>query len=80
MVATGIDVDVIDVRGWIWEGRWDALVILWNAGIAAAGQHWWFGPLVIAVVVLAGRRAWMRLARFVLGVYLRGGSADPGRV
>lgn len=79
MVLTGIDFDVADVRGWILEGRWDALVILWNAGITAAGQHWWFGPLVITLVVVAGRRAWIRLARFVVGTYLRGGSADSGR-
>lgn len=80
MVLTGIDFDLVDVRGWIFEGRWDALVILWNAGLTAAGQHWWFAPLVITLVVLAGRQAWMRLARFVFGAYLRGGSADSGRV
>ncbi len=79
MVLTGIDFDLVDMRGWILEGRWDALVILWNAGITAAGQHWWFGPLVITLVLIAGRRAWIRLARFVLGAYLRG-SADSGRV
>jgi len=79
MDLTGVDFDLLDVRGWILEGRWDALVMLWNAGITAAGQHWWFGPLMITIVVLARRRAWKRLARFVFGTYVRG-SADSGRV
>lgn len=80
MVLTGIGFDLLAVRGWILEGRWVALVILRNAGLTAAGHHWWFRPLLITLVVLAGPRAWMRLARFVFGAYLRGGSAESGRV
>jgi hypothetical protein len=75
-IAAGID--LIDMRGWLLEGRWDGLVILWNAGVVAAGQHWWFAPLVVGVVAVAGRKAWMRIARFVGRTFLGGGPMHSG--
>lgn len=76
-LSTG-GIDLIDIRGLLLEGRWDALVMIWNAAVIAAGQHWWFAPLVVGIIAVAGRKAWLRLAKFIGGTFVRGGPTPWG--
>jgi hypothetical protein len=55
----------IDLRQLIWEGRWAALELLWNAVVVNVTTHWWFGPLLAIIVISAG---WKKIARF--GAYI----------
>jgi len=55
----------IDWHQLIWDGRQTALEMLWNAVVVNVTMHWWFGPLLAAVVISAG---WKKIARF--GLYL----------
>lgn len=55
----------IDCRGLIWEGRWTALEMLWNAVVINVTNYWWFGPLLL-VIMMSTR--WKELARF--GAYV----------
>jgi hypothetical protein len=45
----------------IWDGRWTALELLWNAVVVNVITHWWFGPLLAVIVISAG---WKKIARF----------------
>lgn len=55
----------IDWHQLIWDGRWTALEMLWNAVVINMTTYWWFGPLLIAVVISAG---WKKIAR--CGLYV----------
>ena len=66
-------IDWSSLRDQIWEARWDSLVMLAQALWVNVLATWWFGPLLLLVVVLMGRKALLRLARFVGGTFLRGG-------
>ncbi|ANJ25779.1 hypothetical protein [Agromyces aureus] len=55
----------IDWQQLIWDARWTALELLWNAFVLNVAAHWWFGPLVVVLLILAG---WKKLAR--VGVYI----------
>ena len=54
----------------IWQGRWDALGILWNAILIDIASHWWFGPLLLMVVVAAGWKGIARLGAYVARVFI----------
>ena len=55
----------VDWRQLIWDGRWAALEIFWNAVLINVAAHWWFAPLVVIIVISAG---WKKIARF--GAYV----------
>jgi hypothetical protein len=55
----------IDWHQLIWDGRWTAIEMIWNAVVVNVTTHWWFGPLLTVIVVSAG---WKKLAR--LGAYV----------
>lgn len=55
----------IDWHEIIWDGRRMALEMLWNAVVVNISAYWWFGPLVLAIVVSAG---WKKIGRF--GAYV----------
>jgi hypothetical protein len=50
----------IDWHQLVWDDRWTALEILWNAVVVAATTHWWFGPLLAAIVLGTSRKALLR--------------------
>jgi hypothetical protein len=60
----------IDWSHLIWQGRWDGLVIMWNAILADARTIWWFGPLMLILLVTAGRKGLTRLVSYVLRVFV----------
>lgn len=55
----------IDWYQLLWDGRWTALEILWNAVVVNVTTHWWFGPLLLVILVSA---AWKAVGRF--GAYV----------
>jgi hypothetical protein len=61
----------IDWSHLIWEGRWQALVIYWHALVTDARTLWWFGPLMVLVVVTAGKKRVLRVVKAVAGVFFR---------
>lgn len=69
-------VDWSQVRDLIWEARWDAIVMVGRALWVDIVSFWWFGPLLLIVLLAAGRKAWLRLIRFVGVTFVRGGTRD----
>ena len=57
--------DWSQLRDLMWEGRWDALVMIFNALVTNVTTYWWFGPLLLLIAVTASRRAWLRLIRYI---------------
>lgn len=45
----------------MWDGRWMALKMLWNAVVVKVATHWWFGPLVVVILISAD---WKEILRF----------------
>ena len=66
--------DWSQMRDLIWEARWDGLVMLAQALWINVLTHWWFGPLLVVVMLTASRKAWMRLIRYIGVAYVRGSS------
>lgn len=60
------------LRGLVWEGRWDGIVMIWNALATNVMTYWWFGPLLLLIVVGSSGKAWMKLTRYVGLAYFRG--------
>ena len=58
----------IDWVHMMWEGRWQALVMIWNAVVTDVRSIWWFGPLLLLLLVAAGRKGLPRLAAYVVKV------------
>ncbi|MET3567960.1 hypothetical protein ABIC47_003474 [Leifsonia sp. 563] len=50
-------------------GRWEAFVLIGNAVWTDVRTIWWFGPLVLMILVTMGRRKLLRLANKVAGAY-----------
>ncbi|RZT64379.1 hypothetical protein EV140_0628 [Microcella alkaliphila] len=65
----------IDWHQLIWDGRWTALEMLWNAVIVNVTTHWWFGPLLAVILISAG---WKKIARFGFYVARVFGHASGG--
>jgi hypothetical protein len=59
----------IDWQQLIWDGRWLALEMLWNAVIVNVTAHWWVGPLLLVLVISAGRKALGRFSAYVARVF-----------
>lgn len=54
----------------LWQGRWDGLVMLWQAIIADVQTFWWFGPLLVVLIVAAGRKGVVRLVAYLAKVFV----------
>lgn len=53
------------LRQAIWDGRWFALVSVWNAALA----HPWILILMVGAIMLKGRRTMMRAARWIAATW-----------
>ena len=60
----------IDWSTLIWQGRWSALEMFWSAIIVDVGTYWWFGPLLLVLILAAGWKAVARFAIYVAKVFL----------
>lgn len=60
----------IDWSQLLWQGRWDGLVIIWNAVVIDVTAYWWFGPLLFVLLLAAGRKGIFRLATYVARVFV----------
>lgn len=60
----------IDWSALIWQGRWTALEIFWNAVLVNIATHWWFGPLLLLMAIAAGAKGLARLVAYVAKVFL----------
>lgn len=52
----------------LWQGRLDALVMMWNAVVIGVGTYWWFGPLLVVLVIADGPKGVLRLGAYVTRV------------
>lgn len=59
----------IDWYQLLWDGRWTALEILWSAVVVSVTSHWWFGPLLLVIVLCAGWTAVRRFGAYVARVF-----------
>lgn len=60
----------IDWLHLMWQGRWDAVVMIWNAVVIDVRTVWWFGPLLVVLLIVAGRKGIVRLAAYVAKVFV----------
>ena len=60
----------VDWAHMLWQGRWEGLVLVWNAIWTDVHTLWWFGPLLIVLVIAAGRKGILRLGAYVAKVFL----------
>ena len=60
----------VDWMHLIWQGRWEALVMIWNAIATDVQTIWWFGPLLVILLILAGRKGIVRLTSYVARVFI----------
>ena len=77
MVASNEREDTMDID-WhqlIWDGRWAALEFFWTAVVVNVAAHWWFGPLMVIIVISAGRKKIVRFGAYVARVF---GHAEGG--
>lgn len=54
----------------MWQGRWEALVMVWSAVVTDVRSIWWFGPLLLLLLVAAGRKGLLRLAAYAAKVFV----------
>lgn len=59
----------IDWHQLMWDERWTALEMLWNAVVINVTTHWWFGPLLAVIVISAGWKKIARFSRYVARVF-----------
>ncbi len=59
----------VDWSQLIWDGRWAALEILWNAIMVNVATFWWFGPLLVVLLLAAGWNGALRLGAYILRVF-----------
>jgi hypothetical protein len=60
----------VDWSHLLWQGRLEGLVLLWNATVTDVQTIWWFGPLLIVLIIAAGRKGIVRLGAYVLKVFI----------
>lgn len=65
----------IDGRQLMGDSRWTAHEILWNAVVVNVTTHWWFGPLLVSILISAG---WKKVTRFGAYVSRAFGHTDGG--
>ena len=73
--ATGRELVNVDWLHLIWQGRWDALVMIWHAIITDSLTFWWFGPLMLLMIIAIGRKGLLRLASQIARVWIH--THDP---
>lgn len=56
------------------QGVWQGVELLLVGIVQAALTYWWVGPILVVLLISAGRKKLLRLARFVGGAWLRGGA------
>lgn len=69
-----LEVAMIDyslILGAFWDGRWQAIVIFADAIWTNVLSLWWFGPLVLLLLITASRKWWMQLFRYVGTTFVR---------
>jgi len=66
----------IDWMHLLWQGRWEALVLIWNGVVTDVEKIWWFGPLMVLVLVVVGRRAIVRLVAYIARVFVHAHSGS----
>ncbi len=64
--------DWSQIRDLAWEARWDAIVLVAQAIWLNLLAHWWFGPMILVILMTSSRKAWLRLIRFVGVGFVRG--------
>lgn len=69
-------IDGSELRDLIWEARWDALGVIAQAVWTNVLTHWWFGPLLLVVLLTLTRKAWVRLLRQIGVTFIRGHRGD----
>lgn len=60
----------IDWSQLMWQGRWDGLVLIWNAIVTDVLTIWWFGPLLLILLFAAGRKGIFRLVSYVARAFM----------
>ena len=60
----------IDWSHLMWQGRWDALVMTWNAVVHDVLTIWWFGPLLVILLIVGGRKGLFRFVSYVARVFV----------
>ena len=60
----------IDWSHLMWQGRWDGLVMLWHGVMIDVQTIWWFGPVLVLLLIVGGRKGIIRLISYVVGVFL----------
>lgn len=68
MEAQLVEFDPIQM---IWDGRWMALEMFWNGIVMYATTFWWFGPLLVFILLAAGWRKVLRLGAHIGHVFAR---------
>ena len=65
-----------DWSRFLWQGRWDGLLLLFNVVVLDARTIWWFGPLVVLLFFFAGRKVIARLIAYVANVFVHSHSSS----
>jgi hypothetical protein len=52
------------------------MVIVAQAVWANVLIHWWFGPLLLVILLTMTRKAWLRLIRLIGVTFVRGRDGD----
>lgn len=60
----------IDWSHVMWQGRWDAVVTIWNAIVTDVSTVWWFGPLVLVLLITAGRKKLLHLGLYLAKAFV----------
>lgn len=68
--------DWSQLRELIWEARRDGLVIVFNALFTNVLTHWWFGPLLLVILLTLTGKSWFKVLRYVAGTFARGYSSN----
>jgi hypothetical protein len=69
-------IDAGDVRDLLIEARWDGLVILFRAVVAAVAAQPWLAVVVFFVAMTTTRKAWVRLLRYIGRSFYRAEFSD----
>lgn len=50
--------------------------MIFQATVVNVHTYWWFGPLLMVIVLPTTRKAWLRLLRYVATTFTRGYSRE----
>lgn len=68
--------DWSQIRELIWQARRDGLVMIFDALVTNVTTHWWFGPLLLVILLTLTGKAWFKLLRYLGGTFARGYSGN----